>query len=142
MTGSLPATWNTRRCCAFPGLVARPRLDRPGAWARRVALNLIADRHRRATTERRTWLRSSGPDDVSALDPAFDVEFWSAVAALPERQRVAVALYYVLDRSVDEVAASMDVHPGTVKRMLHQAWAALRQPLEVFGYDGEVDHGR
>jgi RNA polymerase sigma-70 factor (ECF subfamily) len=96
------------------------RLDRPGAWVRRVALNLIADRGRRAATERRAQHRwGSRRDGIE--DPVFDAEFWSAVAELPERQRSAVALFYVLDRSVDEVAATMGIRSGTVHRMLHDA---------------------
>lgn len=53
----------------------------------------------------------------------------AAVAMLPERQRTAVALFYIGDRSIDDVARTMGVHEGTVKTTLHHARAQLRQLL-------------
>jgi RNA polymerase sigma-70 factor, ECF subfamily len=113
------------------------QLERPGAWVRRAALNLIADRGRRASTARYAHQRM-GAGESAAQDSPFDAEFWSTVAALPDRQRTAVALFYVLDRSVDEVAATMGVRRGTVSRMLHEARATLRRRLEERSVDGEV----
>ena len=113
------------------------QLERPGAWVRRAALNLIADRGRRASTARLAQHRLGAGESV-AQDSLFDAEFWSTVAGLPDRQRTAVALFYVLDRSVDEVAATMGVRRGTVSRMLHEARATLRRRLDERAVDGEV----
>lgn len=51
---------------------------------------------------------------------------WAAVALLPDRQRTAVALFYIGDRSISDVAEVMGVREGTVKATLHNA----RQQLE------------
>lgn len=54
---------------------------------------------------------------------------WAAVATLPERQRTAVALFYIGDRSISEVAEVMAVREGTVKTTLHKARSQLRRLL-------------
>lgn len=54
----------------------------------------------------------------------------AALARLPLRQRIAVALYYLDDRSVADVAAIMGVSEGTVKRHLFRAREELRSALK------------
>lgn len=51
------------------------------------------------------------------------------VEALPEKQRQAVTLYYLDERSVDEVAAMMGMPVNTVKTHLHRARANLAAAL-------------
>jgi RNA polymerase sigma-70 factor (ECF subfamily) len=107
------------------------RLERPGAWTRRVVVNLVRDHGRHLAVRRRRLPelahRIAG---VSAPDEsALDAEMWAAVAMLPERQRTAVALFYIGDRSLSDVAEAMDVHEGTVKTTLHKARTQLRRML-------------
>ncbi len=52
-----------------------------------------------------------------------------AVAQLPERQRMAVTLYYFHHRSYEEVAEIMEQPLGTVKSYLHRAKADLAGTL-------------
>ena len=107
-------------------------LDRPGAWARRVVVNLARDhnRHRKVRRRRLASMASElGTRTTSAMQP-FDGEFWDAVATLPDRQRTAVALFYVGDQSINEVAEVMEVSEGSVKTTLHQARTRLRRLLE------------
>ena len=52
-----------------------------------------------------------------------------ALATLSERQRAAVALYYVLDLSVEDCAAALKCKEGTVKSLLFNARARLRESL-------------
>jgi RNA polymerase sigma-70 factor (ECF subfamily) len=52
-----------------------------------------------------------------------------ALARLPEKGRVAVHLFYVEGRPVSEIAATLEVPEGTVKRRLHDARARLRDLL-------------
>jgi len=107
------------------------RFDYPGAWVRTVALNLARSRLRRAGAELRAVRRwfgmqtSAFPD----LEPASE-EFWSAVRALPMRQREAVALHYVEDRSVREIAEILGVTESTVKTSLQKGRAALAKRLD------------
>jgi RNA polymerase sigma-70 factor (ECF subfamily) len=48
---------------------------------------------------------------------------------LPDAQRAVVTLYYLEDRSVDEVARILGLPANTVKTHLHRARAALRTAL-------------
>ena len=70
-------------------------------------------------------------------DPVDD-PFWQAVRALPERQRHTVALRYVDDLSIDEIAAVLAVTSGTVKAALFAARNTLSQRLQI----EEVGHAR
>jgi RNA polymerase sigma-70 factor (ECF subfamily) len=51
------------------------------------------------------------------------------VEALPEKQRQAVTLYYLDERSVEEVAEMMGIPVNTVKTHLHRARASLAAAL-------------
>ncbi len=55
-----------------------------------------------------------------------------AVAQLPERQRMAVTLYFFHQRSYEEVAEIMEQPLGTVKSYLHRAKADLAGTLVGF----------
>ncbi|MGI8937007.1 MAG: sigma-70 family RNA polymerase sigma factor [Iamia sp.] len=108
------------------------RYDRPGAWVRRVALNLGRNRWARRRSERSALTRLAQerpPDDpYGATVP--DDEFWSVVRALPRRQAAAVALHYLEDLPVSEVAEVLGCAEGTAKVHLHRGRAALARRLD------------
>jgi RNA polymerase sigma-70 factor, ECF subfamily len=108
--------------------------DRPGAWVRRVALNLAANAARGRGREARA-LQLVAP--VAPLElPAADEALWALVRELPEQQRNAVVLHYVEDQSVADVAAVLEVSEGTVKTHLSRARATLATRLaETSGGD-------
>lgn len=87
-------------------------------------LGILADRCRRHR------VRSSAPTlelvEGAVVDHGPDIDLERAVAALPERQRTAVDLYYFTGLDVGTVAEVMGCAPGTVKATLHQARARLR----------------
>jgi RNA polymerase sigma-70 factor (ECF subfamily) len=102
-------------------------MERPDAWAFRVAFNLARSRLRRLGAERRAHARSGpAPTEAPAVDVAGAVAVRRALAGLPPRQRQAVVLRYYADLSLAEVGRAMGCRPGTVKAHLHQAVAALR----------------
>jgi RNA polymerase sigma-70 factor (ECF subfamily) len=113
------------------------RLDDPLAWIRRVAINRATDVHRRRTRGRRALQRLAGrPDPTRTAEVqlsdglAFrDSELAAAVQDLSPQQRAVVALHYLDDLSVAEVAVSMDLSEGAVKYHLHQARGRLRTLL-------------
>lgn len=113
-------------------------LDSPGAWARRVVINLAIDHHRRVGREQRALERVNARPAAGDVEPADD-SFWRAVRALPDRQRAAIALYYVEDLSVAAIAETLDVRPGTVKAALFDARTALARTL---GTEEVRDDGR
>jgi RNA polymerase sigma-70 factor (sigma-E family) len=102
--------------------------DNPGGWIRRVLVNLIADRGRRRRSEEAALARVAPPGPVPELEPATD-HWWRAVRALPEGQRAAVALHYLEDLSVADVAATLGISEGTVKTQLSRARETLSRTL-------------
>jgi len=98
------------------------------AWVARVATNLAlkASRRRGAAAESITADTSDATTLRLALVDALD--------RLPRRQREAVALRYLADLTIDDVALTMGVSAGTVKQSVHRALRTLR---DQFGTDLE-----
>ncbi|MFG3604226.1 RNA polymerase sigma factor [Micromonospora chersina] len=116
---------------AFTRALTAPRrlaaLDNPEAWLRRVAVNVARSRHRRRRLLD-TLLRRLGPPPTVADRSPEHLALLAALRGLPEGQRQALALHYLVDLPVDEVAMTLGVSPGTVKSRLsrgRQALAAL-----------------
>ncbi|MBS1837431.1 MAG: sigma-70 family RNA polymerase sigma factor [Actinobacteria bacterium] len=112
------------------GLLVEDREIRslPG-WVVAAALNRVRSGERRRGAEQRAFVRlASRPvtsGDGVAVGSVED-DLLVALRRLPTRQREIVALHYLLDMSVDEVAATLGVSDGTVKTQLHRARATLR----------------
>jgi RNA polymerase sigma-70 factor (ECF subfamily) len=102
----------------------------PAAWVRRVALNLIQDHRRAIWSQARLLLRIEQPLGVPEEIRSFDPELWQRVRILPTKQRTAVALRYVGDLTLREVAEAMHVSEGTVDQHLRRALRRLRETLE------------
>jgi RNA polymerase sigma-70 factor (ECF subfamily) len=101
-------------------------MESPGGWVQTVALNVLRRRMRLRVVDPRAW----GPttvDPPGTLTP----EVWDAVRALPERQRIAVALRYVLDLSQADVAEAMNIAPGTASATLTAARRNLAAALDI-----------
>jgi RNA polymerase sigma factor (sigma-70 family) len=91
--------------------------------------NLSTSRLRKLGSEARTLDRlRRRRDEFVELEPA-DAELWAAVRALPRGQRAVVVLYYVEDRSIEDVAQILEIAPGTTKSSLHDARHALARAL-------------
>jgi RNA polymerase sigma factor (sigma-70 family) len=54
-----------------------------------------------------------------------------AMSSLPPDQRAAIALFYLEDLSVAEIAVALDVPSGTVKTRLMRAREKLRRTLNL-----------
>ena len=70
-------------------------------------------------------------DRASPTGAAGDAEFWDAVRSLPRRQAQVVALHYLEDLSVADVAEVLEMAPGTVKKHLHDGRRTLARRLQV-----------
>lgn len=109
------------------------RYDKPGAWTRRVAVNLLHSRRRKLGSEVRALLRVG--DRERATDDHGDAiaaaeHFRRLLEPLAPRQRTAVALHYLDDLPIAEIADAMGCAPGTVKSHLHAARAVMAGALE------------
>ena len=105
----------------------------PAMWVRRVCANLATSQLRRRTIEARALLRLGArvPRPVPLEEE--DEAFWSTVRALPRRQAQVVALYYLYDLGVAEVAAILEMTDGTVKTHLSRARKTLAARLDAEG---------
>lgn len=104
----------------------------PSGWVRTVVLNKARSGFRRRGAEARAYRRHFGRDEADAvvLVEPHD-QFWAEVRALPRRQAQTVALHYVDDLPVDEIADILEISPGSVKTHLHRARATLATRLSV-----------
>lgn len=114
-------------------------MDRPGAWARRVALNLVNDTLRQRTRRRRLQLKLRAQRTPIVTEPGvdeWDRTFWAEVAALPQRQRDVVVLHYVDDLAIADIAAIVEAPEGTVKSDLSRARDRLRLAMSQTDDEG------
>lgn len=103
--------------------------DHTEAWVRLVLARLATDSWRRLRSRRIAMRRAGPPADVAA--PSEDtVLLLDALRRLPMAQRQAVALHYLCDMSVAQIAAETGVPAGTVKSWLSRGRAALASVLE------------
>jgi RNA polymerase sigma-70 factor (ECF subfamily) len=108
------------------------RYQHPGAWVRRVAVNLATSTLRRRVIEARALARFWAQREPSLVElPASQADFWRAVRSLPRRQAQAIALHYLEDLSVAEVARVLGCAEGTVKAHLHTGRATLARRLTL-----------
>jgi RNA polymerase sigma-70 factor (ECF subfamily) len=117
---------------------ALPRYDgraRLSTWiyaiTRNAAVSALRSRRRELSlSEEAVSAEAEGigaPDAPEADGPALR----GAVESLPEKQRLAITLYYFDERPVDEVAEMMGMPANTVKTHLHRGRASLAQALGV-----------
>jgi RNA polymerase sigma-70 factor (ECF subfamily) len=96
-----------------------------GGWVMTTALNLC-----RKLDPPSAELSVDRP--VEHPDPGHTrVDVSRSLQALPPRQRDAVALFYLADLPVPQIAGAMGITEGAVKAHLAKARANLRQLLEV-----------
>lgn len=115
---------------AFVRLLTRwGRVAEPRAYLYTTALNLIRDRWRHAERERAA-LRRDRPRVEDANTPAATPELRMLVEHLSRRHQQVIVLHYFADLSVDQVARTLGVAAGTVKRDLFDARAHLARLLE------------
>ncbi len=108
-------------------------MESPEGWTYRTALNSLRRVRRRAAIELRL-IRRAAPIVVESPS-GWDRDLLDAIAELPVRQRMAVALRYVADLSLEDTAAAMDVAPGTVAATVHAARSNLARKLSRYQQD-------
>jgi RNA polymerase sigma-70 factor (ECF subfamily) len=96
------------------------------AWMWRTVTNVCLDERRRRLPLPVDSLPERGGEDAADAWP----ELRAAVAALPERQRLALFLRHYADLDYEGIAAVLGVDRGTVAASLHAAHGKLRGTLE------------
>jgi RNA polymerase sigma-70 factor, ECF subfamily len=117
--------WTKRRSLRDP--------NRIEAWFDRIVVNLCRDRIRR-----RQRIREIPPERLdgtaaveTAVDPIADHDLDEALDSLDFDHRIVVLMRYWQDRTVDDIAARLDIPAGTVKSRLHYALRTMRSQLEA-----------
>ncbi|WP_309650070.1 SigE family RNA polymerase sigma factor [Nocardioides sp.] len=107
----------------------RVRRDSAEAYARKVVVNQCLSHLRRHRPEAPT---EHLPDRTGPVDPAQQdspLDLGAALALLAPRQRAIVALRFLDDLPVSEVAAALGIAEGTVKSQTSRALDTLRTHL-------------
>jgi RNA polymerase sigma-70 factor (ECF subfamily) len=105
------------------------RTDNPEAWLRTVAVNLARTRHRRRLLGGRILHRVYARDPVHPELGTDRLVLMRAMRALPSHHREAIALHYLVDLPISEIAAMLGVPDGTVKGRLSRGRQQLAQIL-------------
>lgn len=109
------------------------RYERPGAFARRVLVNLATSRVRRMAAEARAFARvqrHTAPSHQEPEPPPSDGDdVWAAVRSLPRRQAQVLVLYYAEDRPTSEIAAILGCSEGTVRTHMQAGRRSLAARL-------------
>jgi len=112
---------------------AGARTDHEGiaAYARTAIVNLARSGHRRRARElaRVSGGRGRSSDRQDAHDPGARDEMWRAILTLSPRQRAVVALRFYEDLSEREIAQTLGMSPGAVKKHADRAMKKLRELL-------------
>jgi len=105
--------------------------DSPAAWIRRVTCNQSASVVRRRVREAKALVRLANRTPTHIELDEGDEAFWQAVRRLPARQAQCVALFYLEQYSVSEIADVLDCSEGTVKTHLSRARDAVARDLQL-----------
>jgi RNA polymerase sigma-70 factor (sigma-E family) len=105
-------------------------MDFPLAYVRRIVTSTFLSERRRWSVRMIRPTRTGDLPDVAVPDPASVVDdrehLRRLLAALPPRQRAAVALRYYLGLDTAEIAAELGITEGAVRTTISRALAALR----------------
>ena len=115
--------------------------EKPEAWVRRVVANKSVSLFRRKVREAKALAQMKPESSYLPRIPAEDDEFWKAVRALPKRQSQAIALHYLEELSVAEIAEILDCAEGTVKVHLHKGRGRLADRLGLERSERDADGG-
>jgi RNA polymerase sigma factor (sigma-70 family) len=112
---------------AYPSLQDASNLR---GWVFTIAHRKVID-HVRARGRRAVPVAEAA--ELASADAATtvlpDPELWSSVAQLPDKQRIAVTLRFLIDSSYGEISEVMGISEQAARRNVHEALKRLRKEL-------------
>ena len=112
---------------AYPSLQDASNLR---GWVFTIAHRKVID-HVRARGRRAVPVAEAA--ELASADAATtvlpDQELWSSVAQLPDKQRIAVTLRFLIDSSYGQIAEVMGTSEEAARRNVHEALKRLRKEL-------------
>lgn len=103
--------------------------ENPGAWVRRVVASRSVSAIRRRVVEAKALPKLVRSEEFLPELSAESTDIWRAVRRLPKRQAQVIALFYLEDLSLNDVAAILDLSPETVRTHLRRARKTLARRL-------------
>lgn len=119
----------TQALAAYPALRTASNLR---GWLLTVTARCAIDAHRararRPVPAAQLPEQAEGPGAHQGLDAVEqgDGPLWQAIRSLPQRQRTAVVLRYVVDLDHAQVSRAMGTTPGATRRLVSDALTTLR----------------
>ena len=111
---------------AYPGIQHGTNLR---GWLMTIARHKAVD-SRRAAARRPVTVEELDVAEAAATDAVPDNDLWDQVRLLPAKQRRAVGLRFVEDRSYAEIAGAMDTSQDAARRNVHEGVKKLRRSLQ------------
>ena len=113
-------------CQALPNYDGRAA---PGTWLYTIARNTCMSALR--SDSYRKTLPLDGINEPAASGPGAitDMELAQCVDRLPEIQRTVITLFYLQEKSIDDVARMLGIPEGTAKSHLHRARVSLGEMM-------------
>ncbi len=111
-------------------------IENPGAWLYRATINRSINARKKETRHRERHLRatSEGPIAANPEQAAAKRErrrmLMDAIASLPDGQRSAFLLRQRLEMPIKEIARTLGVSEGTIKKQLNRAVNNLKSAFE------------
>ena len=108
-------------------------VEHPRAYLFRAVLNTANSRHRSTSRRRRREQLSVARETAGAAAspaPGEAIDVHRALAALSPQQRAVVYLAYWDDLTAEQIADTLDVSPGSVRKQLARARARLRTVID------------
>jgi RNA polymerase sigma factor (sigma-70 family) len=96
------------------------------SWLLTIAHRKAIDHHRAA---RRRPMPVADPPEVPVADREPQPRIWRAVAVLPPKQRLAVALRFAADLSHREIGTAIGTSEEAARRNVHEGIKRLREVL-------------
>jgi RNA polymerase sigma-70 factor (ECF subfamily) len=99
-------------------------------WVFTIARNRVVDARRRRARRPRTVALGAHDDVAAGFDDRTDDEFLEALGALTIEQREVIALRFIADLSLEDVAQMTGRTVGATKSMQHRALEQLARRLD------------
>ncbi len=116
---------------AFRSWDSVSRYDKPGAWLRRVTINLANSLVRRRVSEAKALQRQFiGQIEMIDAHPVEEEEFWRQVKSLPRRQREVIVLHYVDGMDAGEIADVLNISESSVRTHLQRGRETLVRKVD------------
>jgi RNA polymerase sigma-70 factor, ECF subfamily len=98
------------------------------AWLFRIAANAIAD-HAQRTTKEREITHFDDPEEISLEEVEYRAQLFRLVHTLPESQRRVLVMRFAEQRSIRDIALTLQRTEGAVKQLQWRGLQSLRERI-------------